>query len=278
MKSIDCHFLLENYRGFLLDAYGVLVHSEGVLPGASDFVDRLRRENRPFRIISNDASTTPEAKVSKWQSLGLNLEPDELITPWHVLASELSPVSLKDKGCLVLGTPRSAEMARRAGGRLVESPEGIDVFLLADEMSENLLEVCDRYLSVLVEAFRSGRNPSLVLVNPDLVYPSAQGYGFTSGCLSLMFEAGLGRLLNRDFKFLAIGKPRPELYELGRRELSIRKVEVAMLGDQIDTDVRGARAAGITPVLLGSGVTSAEDAERLLEPEDLFLPSLAHLG
>lgn len=274
MIAIERSFLLDNFQGFLLDAYGVLVHSQGILPGAVSFIELLRAEKRPFRIISNDASTTPEAKVAKWCSMGLELDPSELITPWQVLASDLSPVCLKGKACMVLGTAKSAEMALRAGGRLTEESSEVEVFLLADEMSENLLEVCDRYLSVLVEAYRNGREPLLVLVNPDLVYPSSAGYGFTSGCLSLMFEAGLGRLLNQEFRFLAVGKPRPELYELGRSELSLPRSQIAMLGDQIETDVKGAKVAGVTPVLLGSGVTSAADAELFLASEDLFLASL----
>ncbi len=51
--------LLERYKVLLLDAYGVLVHSTGALPGAAELIDRLNCTGKPYYILTNDASRHP---------------------------------------------------------------------------------------------------------------------------------------------------------------------------------------------------------------------------
>ena len=251
----------------MLDAYGVLVNSEHTLPGAQHFLDSIRASGKPFRIISNDGSTTPEAKVEKWSRRGLRVLSEELITPWSVLASEFSPVSLVGKACLVLGTPLSKEMLRRAGGRLVQDHENFDVFILADELMPDFMLTCDRAFSAVIRAVNEGRKPELVLANPDLVYPTADGHGLTAGAIRLMFEAGWKRVLGRPLLFQSIGKPGPGLFQLGLQALGLPASEVVMLGDQWDTDILGASNAGIDSVLLTTGLAKADESR----PEQMIL-------
>jgi HAD superfamily hydrolase (TIGR01459 family) len=263
--------LCERFDGFLFDAYGVLVNSDGVLPGAAEFLERLRAKRLPFRVISNDASTTPEAKVERWAQWGLQLEPEELLTPWQVLACEDSPVSLEGLGCFLIGTPLSRMMLWSVGGRLVERAEQLDALVIADEVDHHVLHRCDEGLSLVARCLQEGREPLLLLVNPDLVYPRAHGFGFTAGSLALMFEASLQRLFGRSFRFTALGKPQPYLYKLGLRELGLPRERVVMIGDQLETDVAGALAVGLPAVLIGTGVPPLNEETLRREPRAMHL-------
>lgn len=275
--------LCQKHEGFLLDAYGVLVDSDSVLPGADAFLRRLSALGKPYRIISNDASATPEAKVKRWAERGLSVSADHLLTPWHLLGSPIpeSPstqagsLSVNGRGCYLVGSELSREMLRRAGGRLVENHEELDVFLIADETDPRVWSQCDQGLSLLERAFREGRTPQLLLVNPDLVYPSRLGFGFTAGSIALMFEAALKRLFGAQRRFVPVGKPQAHLFELGLRHLNIEKSKVAMVGDQLETDVAGALQVGVTAVLIGSGVTTLSHEVHQREPRALHLESLA---
>lgn len=265
--------LCENFDGFLFDAYGVLVDSEGVLPGAAEFLQRLRALGKPFRIVSNDASTTPEAKVERWANRGLAIEAEELLTPWQVLASESTPVCLQGLGCFLIGTPLSRMMLWMAGGELVDTASALDALVIADEVDDHVLHRCDEALSLVVKAIKNGREPRLVLVNPDLIYPSGRGFGFTSGSLALMFEASLKRLFGKEYRFTPIGKPEPHLFELGLSSLGVPREKVVMIGDQLETDVAGALAVGVQPVLIGTGITPLSQETLARAPKALFLPS-----
>jgi len=257
---------LQSFDGFLLDAYGVLVDSDRTLPGASAFIEELKRRAKPFRIISNDASTTPEAKCKKWLDRGLEIPAEALITPWSVLSSGLGPVDVEGKKCLLIGTPLSREMLRRAGGIVAEAADPVDFLLLADELTPDLMNVCNDAVGRLVRAFEEGLAPRLVLLNPDLVYPTSHGYGLTVGAIALMIEAALERILGREIRFSKVGKPEPGLFELGLKELAIERSRVVMIGDQWDTDISGASRVGMTSVLTttGLGRPDASRSEQLL--------------
>lgn len=273
MTLITADELCHRFDGFLFDAYGVLVDSDGILPGAHDFLQRLRELKKPFRIISNDASTTPEAKVERWASRGLFLEPDHLITPWQVLASAQTPVALDGLGCFLIGTPLSRMMLWSAGGELVDTASALDVLIIADEVDDHVLHRCDEALSLVTEAIHLGREVQLLLVNPDLIYPSARGFGFTAGSLALMFESALERLFHRPFRFRPIGKPQPYLYEMGLSQLGVPRERVCMIGDQLETDVAGALEVGLSAVLIGTGITQLSPAVYRREPRALHLAS-----
>jgi ribonucleotide monophosphatase NagD (HAD superfamily) len=161
-----------------------------------------------------------------------------------------------------------------AGGELVDTADALDALVIADEVDDHVLHRCDEALSLVVQAIRAGREPRLVLVNPDLIYPTARGFGFTSGSLALMFEASLRRLFGRDFRFLPIGKPQPYLYQLGLSELGLAAERVAMIGDQLETDVAGALAVGLNAVLIGTGITPLSEQTLRREPRALHLASL----
>lgn len=255
MREVTARELIERYDGFLLDAYGVLVDSHATLAGGNEFLTELRSLKKPFCIISNDGSTTPQAKAARWEKRGLKIEPEQLLTPWSVLAAKLGPLKAAGKSGFVIGTELSEEMLRRAGGRVSRGDEIPEVIYLADEQAEPFMEKCDRALSLALRSEREkGKLPELALLNPDLVYPAENGYGFTAGAIALMFEGGLERLTGRPCRFTQVGKPGPEIFELGLEYLGIPKERVVMIGDQWETDIRGARAAGLDSVLATTGL------------------------
>ncbi|MGH7368537.1 MAG: HAD hydrolase-like protein, partial [Candidatus Rokuibacteriota bacterium] len=48
---------------------------------------------------------------------------------------------------------------------------------------------------------------------------------------------------------IVVGKPEPPLFELALQRMGLTVDEAAMVGDSIDSDVRGARRVGMTAVL-----------------------------
>ena len=96
--------------------------------------------------------------------------------------------------------------------------------------------------------------------NPDVIYPEGEGYSFASGAIAQMFESAIA-MRYRDglkLKFTRLGKPHPAMFEEAIRRCGTR--DVVMIGDNPDTDIRGANQAGITSVLVETGVATVDPA------------------
>lgn len=255
--------LIHRYEGFLLDAYGVLVHGGGPFPGAADFLHALERAGRPWLIVSNDASKTPEHAASRYRNYGFPVTEAHVLNAAMLLGDWFARNDLLGAGCRVLGTADSAAMVQRAGGVVLDLKDpDFDVLVLCDEAGYPLLETLDDTLTCLVHACERGRAVALVLPNPDLTYPRGPGqgaagtgqWGFAAGALAAMLESGLaarGSLTNARFE--PLGKPHRAMFERALTLLGTRNT--LMIGDQLPTDIRGGQAAGLDTALASWGVT-----------------------
>ena len=73
-------------RGVLLDIGGVLHQGSEVIPGAPGAVTRLRDAGLPIRFLTNSTRQPKRRIVEKLRSFGINVEPEEVMTPPLLLA------------------------------------------------------------------------------------------------------------------------------------------------------------------------------------------------
>ncbi len=130
--------------------------------------------------------------------------------------------------------------------------------MIGNQSGYPFLETVDAALSTLFRLLDHHQHVHLVLPNPDLFYPEADGgFGFASGSVAAMFEAALqARYPHRpELQFMRLGKPYAEIFAEALRRSGTR--EMVMLGDQLETNIRGARAFGLDAVWVTTGVTAA---------------------
>lgn len=244
--------LLAKHDALLLDAYGVLVDGSGVLAGAASFMSELNRRGVPYAIVTNDASRSPSTYAQRFASVGLFVDVARIVTSGSLIPSYFRERGLVGARTLVLGTDDSYQHVVDAGGVPVALGKGmeVDAVVVCDDAGTPYLEGIELALSAIVRAIDAGRSPSLVLANPDLVYPKGQDeLGFTAGSMALLIETALARRFhNTTIKFDLLGKPSPRLFLQGKSLLSA--ANPVMIGDQLETDIVGALAAGIPAALL----------------------------
>ncbi|MEO5819327.1 MAG: HAD-IA family hydrolase [Vicinamibacteraceae bacterium] len=256
VPTITIDVLLDRYDAVLFDAYGVLVHGGGPLPGASELLGRLNREGRPYFIVTNDASKLPATAAARYQRFGLPLDASRILTSGMLLAGHFEAAGLRGRRCAVLGPTDSAHYVADAGGEVVPPDEAFDVLVIGDESGFPFLEWADAALSSLFASVDAGRPVHLVVPNPDLIYPGSGGFGFAAGTIANMFEGALAlRYPSRpDLRFVRLGKPNTPIFEDAIRRIGTARV--VMVGDQLETDIKGARAAGLDAVWIETGVTA----------------------
>jgi HAD superfamily hydrolase (TIGR01450 family) len=248
--------LVNAYDGILLDAYGVLLDKTGPLPGAVALVERLEREGKPYLILTNSASRLPETFAAELAAMGFPVTPARILTSGMLLGPFFRAKIFKDARCLVLGPEESVEYVRRAGG-LPAGPLAdaqAEAVVIADQRDVTL-DVMDRALSLVLQRLDTGQELSIVLCNPDLIYPVAPGrYGFTAGGLAAMLEAVVReRYPELVDPVIRLGKPHRPIFEEARRMLAADRL--VMIGDQLATDILGANGFGIDSVLVRTGLS-----------------------
>ena len=266
MKQTTVSELIERYDVFLLDAYGVLVRSGGALPGAARFLQRLRDAGKSHFIVSNDASRSTTTTLQRYRDFGLHFEAEQILTSGQLLPDYYARHALGGAPTIVLGTEDSMEYVRLAGGKVVPADDAnAEVLVVGDDDGYDFLPTVNQVISVLLGRMERGQRTHLLLPNPDLVFPNADGtFGFTSGAIAAMLEAILRLRDPQDGpRFVPLGKPHPPIFEAAlRRSPTQDRSRIVMLGDQFGTDIRGAHDFGLDSVLVETGIGRADDARR----------------
>jgi HAD superfamily hydrolase (TIGR01450 family) len=259
VDNISIDSLLASYTVLLIDAYGVLVHTSGALPGAARLIERLNRTPKPYYILTNDASKLPATSAELFQRFGLAIPADRIITSGSLLADYFARHRLEGSSCVVLGPEDSARYVELAGGKVVAAPDPFEVLVIGDESGYPFLETIDTVLSGLFRMVDSGADVHLVLPNPDLIYPkSDENFGIASGSIALILEAALQRRYPHrpELKFARLGKPHSAIFNEALKRSGT--MNMVMIGDQLETDIKGALEFGLDAVLVNSGVSNAD--------------------
>lgn len=126
VPTIDIDTLIERYDTLLFDAYGVLVHREGPLPGAVALLNHLSAVRKSFFVVTNSAARLPEQAAERYQGFGLAVRADQIISSGSLIANCIHDLRLVGARCAVLGPKDSGTYVARGGGRPVSPFEDFD--------------------------------------------------------------------------------------------------------------------------------------------------------
>lgn len=257
VASISSRALIERYELLLLDAFGVLVHSGGPMPGAAAFLEAVRAAGKRYLVVTNDASRLPETAVARLRGFGFPVDLEHIVSSGMLIEPCFRERGLGGARCLVLGPEDSVEHVRRAGGEIVPCAEDgeYDAVLVCDDAGYPFLGALDATITALFRLIDRGRVPALILPNPDIIYPRGEdAFGFTAGAAAMLIEAALARRYpDRELCFERLGKPHPPLFRAALERGG--GGPAVMVGDQLETDIAGANRAGIDSALVTFGVS-----------------------
>ena len=104
-------------------------------------------------------------------------------------------------------------------------------------------------LNTAVQLIRSGSK--FIGTNPDTTYPTENGIGVGNGIILAAIEAAT------NVKPMIIGKPERHIFDQALDILGADPSNTLMIGDRLDTDILGAKKAGISSLLVLTGVTDS---------------------
>ena len=126
---------------------------------------------------------------------------------------------------------------------------GIDLSLPLQRLSDAVVHV------------RNGAQ--LIVTNPDLTVPIEGGLRAGAGAVQAFIEAAAAA------EATIIGKPQAGIFQQALSSMGLEAHETIMVGDTIDTDIRGARAAKLRSVLVESGNANVSSISADIQVKDL---------
>lgn len=230
----------------LVDLDGVVYRGPGAIPHAAGALDAARALGLGIAFVTNNASREPQTVVDHLAELGIAAEPDEVMTASQAAAALLAAEIAPGSRVLVVGGPGLVTAVRAAGFAVVTSATE-DPAAVVQGFGP---DVGWRELAEAAYAIQSGA--LYVATNRDLTLPNERGLAPGNGSLVAAVVAATG------VEPVSAGKPEPRMYQLAAERR--RSERPLVVGDRLDTDLGGARAAGYPGLHVLTGVSSARDA------------------
>src|SRR5262249_30793932 len=225
------------------------------VPGLKEFFAALRRYDIVFTLATNNASRTPEQFRLKLFGMGVEVDCSEILT--SALAAALY---LKERAScgrvFVIGEDGLKQALTDAGFTLSEGES--DYVVCGMDRTLNWEKIAQAVLNIRAGAVFIG-------TNGDKTYPTERGMVHGNGAILAALETASG------VSPIVVGKPEPIMYRQAVSMLGVSEQFVAALGDRMETDILGAKRAGIAGILVLSGVTEREELKGSdYQPEWVF--------
>ena len=237
---------MDGIKNYLIDMDGVIVRGTTLLPGAAEFVKRLRTQGIPFLILTNNSLYTPRDLQVRLSYMGLDVHPEAIFTS-------------------ALATAQFLQTQRPGGRAYVIGESGLTTalhdigYVLTDQEPEYMVlgETTAYSFERITRAIRFiAAGARFIATNPDVMGPGEGGIVPATGAVAALISAATG------VKPYFIGKPNPLMMRTALRTLGAHSEESVMIGDRMDTDIIAGIESGLRTILVLTGVTAREQVER----------------
>ena len=248
-------------RSWLMDMDGVLVHEDEAIPGAAEFLTRLRELGAPHLVLTNNSIYTRRDLSARLAANGLDVPEDAIWT--SALATARFLEDQRPQGsAFVIGEAGLTTALHDAGYTLTErAPD----YVVLGETRTYSFERITRAIRLIAGGAR------FIATNPDPTGPSSEG--------PLPATGSVAALISRATEVAPyfVGKPNPLMMRSALNAIDVHSETAAMVGDRMDTDIVSGLEAGMETILVLTGVTTREAAERFPYRASQTVDSVADL-
>jgi NagD protein len=249
-------------RSWLMDMDGVLVHEEQAVPGADRFLGRLRETGTPFLVLTNNSIYTRRDLSARLAASGLEVPEDAIWTSALATARFLED-QRPGGSAFVIGESGLTTALHESGYTLTErAPD----YVVLGETRTYSFERITLAIRLIVNGAR------FIATNPDTTGPSTEGPLPATGSVAALISRATG------VEPYYVGKPNPLMMRSALNAIDAHSETTAMIGDRMDTDVVSGLEAGLETILVLTGVTQPDEAERFPYRASRIIDSVAVLA
>ena len=245
--------------GFLIDIDGVLTIDNQRVDGAVEAINFLQDRKIPFLLVTN---TTRQSRITIWHHLkriGFPIEETDIITAPIAAAGWLKSRGIVSVNLFLSG---SAVNDFKDFKITAFNPEYVVVGDLGPDLTFDKLN----------NAFRLIMNGAKILaLQKNRFWQTGEGLTIDAGAMVAALEYAPNK------RATIIGKPRKEFFLQAAGKLKIPAQELAMVGDDLETDIEGGQNAGLFGIAVKTGKFREEFLQQSKIKPGAIIDSIAEL-
>lgn len=271
---------LSKIKRLALDMDGTIYLGSTLFPFTIDFLDAMKNAGVGYSFLTNNPTKSVADYLKKLEGMGIHADNDNMYTTSLAAIDYIKSHYPQARRLFLLGTPSMISQFEKAGFESCsDDPDDVpDVLVVAFDPTLVYSRLCRA-------SWWASQGIPYVATNPDRVCPTDQRTILVDcGSICRCIESASGRKPD-----ITLGKPDPNMLYGIMDKYGLKPEEVAMVGDRIYTDTATAHNAGAFGVLVLSGETTLETAEKVAAdaasnpdpefyPPDLIVRDVKELG
>jgi NagD protein len=246
---------------WLTDMDGVLMHEGQPVPGAVEFIARLRASGKPFLVLTNNSMYTARDLHARLTRIGFDVPEHSIYTSALATAQFLD--DQRPGGTAYVIGEAGLTTALHAVGYILTDAE--PDYVVLGETRTYSFEAITRAIRLVNDGAR------FIATNPDVTGPSHEGALPACGSVAALISKATG------VEPYFVGKPNPMMMRSALNTIDAHSESTAMIGDRMDTDVLCGLEAGLQTILVLTGISSRSDVDRFPYRPSRVVDSVADL-
>ncbi|HKP52634.1 MAG TPA: HAD-IIA family hydrolase [Chloroflexia bacterium] len=248
-------------KNYIMDMDGVIVRGTEPVPGAVEFISRLRAREARFLVLTNNSIYTPRDLANRLRYIGIDV-PDVGIYTSALATARFLHSQRPDGTAYAIGEAGLTTALHEVGYVLTEhAPD----YVVLGETATYSFERITTAIRLIMAGAR------FIATNPDPIGPAQGGMAPATGAVAALIEKATG------VAPYYVGKPNPLMLRSALRAINAHSEDTVMIGDRMDTDIVMGIESGLETILVLTGVTSREQVERFPYRPTGILESVADI-
>ena len=241
--------IVDNYQLFYVDLWGVVHNRVSLHKEAIKALNEISKKKKDYILLTN--APRPNHSVKSFlEKLGMEKEIREHVFTSGEAALNYLKKNLSDAPFFHVGPPRDFDLFKNFENNKLENIESCDYILCT-----GLFDNHGKDLKYYKELFEKNLKKKMICTNPDLIVDRGNQRELCAGSVAMVFEKMGGEVIY-------FGKPYPEVYN---QSFNIKNKRVLSIGDNLNTDIKGANLLNFDSLIISNGIHKNEIKEKGIE-------------
>ena len=235
-------------KTYLIDLDGTMYSGNTNIDGAREFIEYLQEKGFPYIFLTNNATRTKTQAKEHMLNLGFkNIKEDDFFTSAIATAKYIAK-NYSERKCFMIGESGLEEALKEENFIFVE--DKADFVVVGLDRKANYTKYSEALHHILAGAKFIATNSDRLLANNGL-------FDLGNGATVNMLEYASG------VEAIKVGKPYQTILNILLEDKNLKKEDIILLGDNLETDIKLGYEGNIETIMVCSGVHDENDIERL---------------